>query len=265
MLLCVRNGWRACKNENGELDGEWIELEQTVNVPEDTADNYWAPEVHEYKGEFYMLTTYKSAKNGHRGCAVFKAATPDGPFEMISDGHITPHDWDSIDATLYIDENGQPWTVFVHEWTCTDDGIGRMAAAMLSDDLTRIVSKPIELFRADDPSWTDYRVTDGCYMYRCKDGELIMIWSNFASDGYCVGIARSDNGKITGKWSKDDKLLYSKTIAGDYDGGHGMLFRSADGQLYLELHSPNSGDTGRQETPVFIATREENGTLVCEL
>ena len=255
-------GWVCYVNNSGDLAGGWNLIGNVVDVPEDAIDCYWAPEVHKYNGKYYMFTTYKSAKTGHRGCTVLRADTPVGPFVEISDGHVTPADWDSIDGTLYIDEEGQPWMVFVHEWTSTDDGIGRMAAAKMSDDLTRLISEPIELFRADDPSWTDRQVTDGCWMYKCETGELLMIWSNSDKYGYCVGIARSDNGKIDGNWSQDDQLLYSKSMTGEYDGGHGMIFYSIAGQMYLSIHSPNSASAGRNETPVFIAIREENGTLV---
>ena len=255
-------GWVCYVNNSGDLAGGWNLIGNVVDVPEDAIDCYWAPEVHKYNGKYYMFTTYKSAKTGHRGCTVLRADTPVGPFVEISDGHVTPADWDSIDGTLYIDEEGQPWMVFVHEWTSTDDGIGRMAAAKMSDDLTRLISEPIELFRADDPSWTDRQVTDGCWMYKCETGELLMIWSNSDKYGYCVGIARSDNGRIDGNWSQDDQLLYSKSMTGEYDGGHGMIFYSIAGQMYLSIHSPNSAGDGRKETPVFIAIREENGTLV---
>ena len=255
-------GWGAYKNTSGKLDGDWEYIGRVVTVPEDAIDNYWAPEVHKYNGEFYMFTTYKSEKTGHRGCAIFKSSSPEGPFVEITNGHVTPADWDSIDGTLYIDEEGQPWMVFVHEWTSTDDGIGRMAAAKLSDDLTHFISEPIELFRAKDPSWSRSQVTDGCWLYRCQSGELLMIWSTGAADGYCVGIARSDNGKIDGNWSHDDTLLYSKTIAGDYDGGHGMIFTSLNGQMYLSIHSPNNSSAGRSETFILIEIKEENGTLV---
>lgn len=30
-----------------------------------------------------------------------------------------------------------------------------------------------------------------------------MLWSNFNADGYCVGIARSEDGTITGKWVQE--------------------------------------------------------------
>lgn len=244
-------GWVCYRGDR--LDGDFELLDDIVEVPSDVAGDKWAPEVHKYRDGYYMFTTYRSKTTGKRGCTIMKADNPEGPFREITGGHFTPKDWDSIDATFYVDESGQPWSVFVHEWTSTDDHIGRMCAAKLSDDLTKLISEPIELFRADDPDWTDNRVTDGCFMHKCKDGELIMLWSNFAPDGYAVGIARSDNGKPDGHWTHDSELLFSKAIDGKCDGGHGMLFTGLDGQLYLSVHSPNQAGAGRaHETPVFV-------------
>ena len=244
-------GWVCYRGDR--LDGDFELLDDIVVVPSDVAGDKWAPEVHKYRDGYYMFTTYRSKTTGKRGCTIMKADNPEGPFREITGGHFTPKDWDSIDATFYVDESGQPWSVFVHEWTSTDDHIGRMCAAKLSDDLTKLISEPIELFRADDPDWTDNRVTDGCFLHKCQNGELIMLWSNFAADGYAVGIARSDNGKPDGHWTHDSKLLFSKSIDGKCDGGHGMLFTGLDGQLYLSVHSPNQAGAGRaHETPVFV-------------
>ena len=257
--------WVCYKNTSGSLAGEWEYLGVVAEKPAESDNNYWAPEVHKYGGAYYMFTTYHSSVTGHRGCTILKSDSPEGPFREITNGQITPHDWDSIDGTFYVDEEGQPWMVFVHEWTSTDDGIGRMAAAKLSDDLTHFISEPIELFRADDPSWSRAQVTDGCWMYRTEDGQLLMIWSNSDTGGYCVGIARSSNGKIDGEWTQDSELLYSKNMQMKYDGGHGMIFHDTDGQMYLSIHSPNKIIDDRKETPVFIPIREENGTLVWDV
>ena len=257
--------WVCYKNTSGSLAGEWEYLGVVAEKPAESDNNYWAPEVHKYGGAYYMFTTYHSSVTGHRGCTILKSDRPEGPFREITNGQITPHDWDSIDGTFYVDEEGQPWMVFVHEWTSTDDGIGRMAAAKLSDDLTHFISEPIELFRADDPSWSRAQVTDGCWMYRTEDGQLLMIWSNSDTGGYCVGIARSSNGKIDGEWTQDSELLYSKNMQMKYDGGHGMIFYDTDGQMYLSIHSPNKASGDRKETPVFIPIREENGTLVWDI
>lgn len=258
-------GWVAYMNRSGSLDSMWFPLGRVAEIPEEADTNYWAPEVYKYNGAYYMFTTYHSTKTGHRGCTIMKADSPVGPFVEITDGQITPHDWDAIDGTFYVDPDGQPWMIFVHEWTSTDDGIGRMAAAKLSEDLTHFISEPIELFRADDPSWGCSQVTDGCWMYRCADGQLLMLWSTSDAGGYCVGIARSESGKVEGPWTHDKERLYSRTITGTYDGGHGMLFTDKDGQMYLSIHSPNAPIGTRKSIPVFIPVKEENSTLVWDI
>ncbi len=258
-------GWQCYVNRSGRLDGEWVksEVSPTVVVPEDFVKQNWAPEVHVVNGKYYMFTTYFSSKTQHRGCSVFCSATPEGPFVQISDGHFTPADWDCIDATLYIDPDGQPWSIFVHEWTCRPDHVGLMSVAKMSDDLTRLVSKPVDLFRADDAPWATAGVTDGCFMHRTAGGKLLMIWSNFAADGYCVGIAESENGRPDGRWVQHECRLYGKTDAGyPYDGGHGMLFTDVDGQTYLSMHSPNDPVGERDTTMVFLQIKEQDDDLI---
>ena len=255
-------GWVCWRNVSGSLRDSWENLGVVVSVPEHAVNCHWAPEVHRYQGKFYMFTTYQSDVTGHRGCAIFVSDNPKGPFTIHSDGQLTPANWDAIDGTFYVDGDGQPWMIFVHEWTSTEDKIGRMAAAKLSDDLTRFISEPVELFRADDASWSRNGVTDGCWMFRCADGQLLMLWSNWDSAGYCVGIARSASGAVTGPWTQDDALLYSKSLTGTYDGGHGMLFTDTTGKLWLSIHSPNAREGDRREMPVFIPVKEEAGTLV---
>ena len=235
----------------------------------DAAGDFWAPECHYYNGSFYLFASYRSKTTGYRGTSVFKASSPLGPFEEISDGHITPHDADHIDGTLYIDEEGTPWMAYVCEWTATEDGIGRMAVAKLSDDLSHFVSEPKEVFSAHDARWNASAITDGPFIYKTSEGSLLMLWSTISHEGYCVGIARSSNGKINGDWSQELTRLYSKSffISKDnaFDGGHPMLFNRNDGQLMLAIHSPNSssgeGDSKVFEHAVFYEIEEKNNTL----
>lgn len=264
----VASGWERCgyacfKSTDG-LHGEWKRIETPIyKIPDDAVKNFWAPEVHKYKGNYYLFGTYFSAKTNHRGCTVMRASSPEGSFVEISDGVLTPADWDAIDGTLCFDENGDPWMIFVHEWTSTEDRVGRMAVARLSEDLSRFVSAPTDIFRADSPSWTSRGCTDGPFAYRTEDGQLLMLWSNFVGKDYCVGIARSVNGRVDGEWSHDASLLYSKEISGNKDGGHGMIFRDRDGTSYLAIHSPNLATDEEREEVVFIPVTEENGTLAC--
>ncbi len=257
-------GWKCYKNTSGNLEGPWTSLGKVASVADESTDggSHWAPEVHKYNGAYYMFTTYLNAKTNHRGCTIMKSNSPEGPFVEITGGHITPSDWDAIDGTLYVDPDGQPWMVFVHEWTSMPDGVGSFAAAKLSDDLTHFISEPIELFKANEPSWAIQGITDGCWIYTTQEGELLMLWSNFDAHGYVVAVARSSNGRLDGEWIHEEKLLYSKYMTGTYDGGHAMIFTDADGQMYLAFHSPNTATDDRKERPVFLAIKEEDGKLV---
>lgn len=252
----------------------WSESHNVFTADEsfDAAGDFWAPECHYYNGSFYLFASYRSKTTGFRGTSVFKSASPLGPFTEISNGHITPHTSDNIDGTLYIDEDGTPWMAYVCEWTATVDGVGRMAVAKLSEDLTHFISEPREIFRADAPDWSASGVTDGPFLYKTTDGSLLMLWSTVSHEGYCVGVARSDNGKIDGNWTQEFTRLYSKAFFLNpkkaFDGGHPMIFETTDGRLMLSIHTPNSasgeGENRVFEHAVFYELEEKNGTLRIE-
>ena len=254
--------WACYVNRSGKLNGTWEKTEKVVyERPAYAEKQFWAPEVHKYKGKYYMFCTYFSSQTKHRGCTILSAPTPTGPFVEITNGPITPSGWDAIDATLYVDDRGQPWLVFVHEWTCTDDRIGRMDAAKLSDDLTHLISQPVELFRADSSPWTSRRVTDAPYLHKLRDGKLIMLWSNSNEDGYCIGIVHSKTGDVLGPWEHENAPFYQRGVLDPHDGGHGMIFTDTDGQQYICCHSPNKPCEECAERTVFIPIEEQNGSL----
>lgn len=226
--------------------------------------DFWAPECHYYNGSFYLFATYHSKITEKRGVAIFKSSSPLGPFEQITLGHITPHYRDCIDGTLYVDEDGQPWMIYVNEWTSNPDEIGTMAAAKLSDDLTHFISIPVELFKANGHLWTDGGITDGPFLYRSESGKLLMLWSNSAkSGGYSVGLAVSSNGKPDGKWIHQTEAVYKKDNLNELDGGHGMLFRDKNGQLLMAIHSPNSSGDGVFEAAKFIPIEDTGNSIRC--
>lgn len=257
--------WECYKNSTGSLKDGWLKINLRVQLSNDARDggDHWAPEVHAYNGYYYMFTTYRNKENGNRhGCTILRADSPEGPFVEITNGTITPPEWDAIDGTLYVDPDGQPWMIFVREWVSAPNNVGTFVAAKLSKDLTQLISEPFELFKSDEPTWATMSVTDGCWMYTTKEGELLMLWSNFDELGYCVAVARSSNGRLDGEWIHEDRLLYSRYMTGRYDGGHSMIFKDATGQAYLSFHSPNQTENGRNERAVFLAIKEQDGKLV---
>ena len=221
---------------------------------------FWAPEVHFYRGAFYLFTSVLASSTDHRMISVYRATNPLGPFTHLS--VVSPTDWDAIDGTLFLDSDENPWLIFVHEWTCMPDKNGSMVAMRLSDDLTRGISEPLHLFYARDPDWASTGVTDGPFLYRTDAGELRMIWSNFTTDGYVVGLVGSENGKIDGKWSQMG-TVYRKGQRKDFvlEGGHAMIFRGFDGINRIVFHSPNkkNREGGEFEHVTIYRLGEENG------
>ena len=219
--------------------------------------NYWAPEVYFYQGAFYMFASFKNP-DVRRGTAVLKAESPLGPFVPHSDGCVTPRDWECLDGTLYVDKAGKPWMVFCHEWVQAGDG--EVDAIPLTDDLSAPAGEPRLLFRASEASWckvmhhssgVDGCVTDGPFFWRTADGTLLCLWASFSAGGYTEGVAVSSNGEIDGTFTQVEPLFMD-------DGGHGMVFRALDGQLYLTLHSPNAH---LEERPFFHPITERDGRL----
>ncbi|MCR5041756.1 MAG: glycoside hydrolase family 43 protein [Clostridia bacterium] len=241
----------------------WSDPVRVFTPPEgfDGDGDWWAPECWEWNGSFYLFATYHSRVTGKRGVAIFRSDDPLGPFENITDGHITPADHDAIDGTLYVDGDGRPWMVYVGEWTDNEDGAGDMMAARMNDDLTCFVSEPILLFRGNEPRWASGRITDGPFLYRTETGRLLMLWSNTNSDGYCVGVAWSSNGRIDGKWRQQPWELYKEDET-HADGGHGMIFTAPDGTMMLSVHSPNYATEDQNEKGVFIPVDDIGDTLV---
>lgn len=219
--------------------------------------NFWAPEIHAYCGRYYMFASFKS-ENTRRGTQILGADSPKGPFLPISDGPVTPRDWECLDGTLFVDSNDEPWMVFCHEWVQVGDG--EICALPLSNDLKSPLGEPRLLFHASEAAWAEEinskgrigYVTDGPFLHRMSDGVLIMLWSSFRSGAYTVGIAKSESGEILGSWEQVSEPLYAA------DGGHCMIFRSFEGQLYLAFHRPNPSPS---ERPYFLPIRE-NGSLV---
>jgi beta-xylosidase len=217
--------------------------------------NFWAPEVHPYRGRYYMFASFKS-EEARRGTQILAADALIGPYAPHSDGPVTPSAWECLDGTLHVDGQGDPWIVFCHEWVQVRDG--EMCAMRLAPDLSRPVSAPELLFHASDAPWVlglegqkDY-VTDGPYLVTAANGELLMLWSSFSKTGYTLGTARSTGGGILGPWQQDAEPLYRD------DGGHGMLFKDFAGQLRLAVHKPNLSP---EERPIFVPIRDQDGRL----
>lgn len=232
----------------------WQEPVQVFTCP---ADNYltgrvWAPEMHVYKGRYYLFLTLNSDVEWrrrnvikgwepyyHRVVQVMRADSPLGPFKPITKMPTTPIDQMALDGTLYV-EDGVPYLIYCHEWVQRVDGTYRLAR--LAPDLSTTLDDGHDLFAASAAPWgvgskfadspTPHFVSDGCFLWKTSK-KLLMLISSFAEDGYAVGVAESLTGRVAGPWKVHPETLNHN------NGGHAMIFRDFDGRLRLLMHAPN--------------------------
>ena len=227
---------------------------------------YWAPEVHAYKGKYYLFATFE-APGKARAVQILAADSPMGPFHVHSPEPVTSPEYFSLDGTLYLDKKGDPWLVYSREHVSVHDG--EMRAVRLKPDLTAPLpgATDILLFKAsacpyaahwNNKDGSQSYLTDGPQMLRLSSGELVMVWStnNYLPKpifwGYAIAVARSTSGEIEGPWVQEPKPLYNGFA------GHGMIFRHPTMGLVLSMHQPNNG--GRPY-PLFLSVYEANGKL----
>lgn len=237
----------------------WTKPQIVFRLPKDSWANSggWAPEVHKWKGAYYLFTTVANEaatlppkadskrKPYRRGTVLARSATPEGPFELINGGEpVASSSLMTLDGTLYVDPKGKPWMVYAHEWL--QQGDGTIEAVPLDDNL-KAIGAPVTLFKASDAKWAKANpqpegdvayVTDGPELIRSKDNHLLMLWSSWSDKGYVQSIARSDSGELKGPWTQLEPLVWQ-------DSGHGMLFKTFDGQLMLVLHRPFNNARGK--------------------
>ncbi len=222
---------------------------------------YWAPECVKRNGRYYLFATFGSdtvVKGGY----VLVSDHPEGSYKPYGK-RLTPEKWDCLDGSFY-EESGIPYFVFSHSF----DNVcrGEMCAVALKDDLSEAAGSVIRLFDAAGAKWAvpfpyaeeefgikgNVYFTDGPCLKCMEDGRLYMTWSSWSVNGYAVGVAVSDNGKLAGPWRHIDEPLFP------VNGGHGMFFTDYDGQMYFTLHYPN--DFGK-EHPVIYPVEFADGSL----
>lgn len=240
---------------------------------------FWAPEVHQYRARFYMFATFGSSDTRRaRGTAVLVSDLATGPFVPWSEGSVTPQLLPCLDGTLFVGQAGDPWIVYSRGAEGEPGGAagisdGEMWARPLSEDLKEPAGEPELLFTASSAEWSkplwlpegeeppeelnlgkDPLFTDGPFLFRSTNGALLMLWSSFGEEGYAMGIATSESGKVIGPWTQSPRPLWAR------NGGHGMILTSTEGKTYLVFHWPN--ETPDERVKLVEVTIGQGGVTI---
>ena len=115
----------------------------------------WAPELHFYKGKYYLFQTFdtrnKLAEQWRnwlprvtRGSQILVSDSISGPFKTFQNHSTLPTDMMTLDGTLW-EEDGVPYMVYCHEWVQVTDGA--VGYVKLKPNLSETDGDPVNLFR----------------------------------------------------------------------------------------------------------------------
>lgn len=234
-------------------------------------NRFWAPEVLEYKGKFYMTYSAGDQDNVLKLCLAV-SENPLGPFKSYQSPWYD-HKLNHIDATIFIDDDGKPYTYFVRD--CSTNFInGRSTSqifvAQLSDDLKAFVSEP-KLVITPDKQWEDINGTrlwnEGPFVLK-NNGKYYMTYSanGFNTTEYCVAYATANNP--FGPWIKPEEnpILKANMAIGVSGPGHNSFAYSPNGkELFMIYHAHTFPEKPSGNRAVYIdRVSFINGKMVVE-
>lgn len=235
----------------------------------------WAAELHPYKDKYYYFATFTNpeVKIGifrgneieRRACHVLVSNKAEGPYRPMEDKTYLPAEKPTLDGTLWVDTDGKPYMVYCYEWLQTWDGT--IEKIELKPDLSGSMGEGQLLFRASDSPWSREvidgdtvasKVTDGPYLFRTQTGRLGMIWTSWIYDVYTQGVAYSESGTLDGPWVQEEQPITPPNF------GHGMLFRTFDGQLLMSVHSHKDINSHFHRVPHLFKVDDSGDKIVVE-
>ena len=270
------DGFEAYESENLT---DWHKIGQVYKggAPEQwNVDCFWAPEVYERDGKYYMFYSANSRNNPNEEEENFKIGvavsdSPAGPFTDYLDRPLFEADYPVIDANVLFDENGKNYIYFSRccyqhpveseiAMQARQDSIydqieeSWIYGVELKPDFTGIIGEPVKLLAPatslSDPQaeWESRSVTsreaprrwtEGSYIFKHGDKYYIMYSANaFFGGNYAVGYATSDSPLGPFVKSADNPILKeNRSEGGNVIGtGHNMALKMPDGNYYTVYH-----------------------------
>lgn len=212
---------------------------------------FWAPEVTEQDGKFYMVYTAEE----HIGIAV--ADSPLGPFKQATPRWLSERN--AIDGSFFKDEDGQVYLYYVRF-----DGGNVIYGAKLHDMLTLDEEGEQRLIAAEAEWETrDCLVAEGPFMLK-HNGKYYLTYSanHFRTPDYAVGYAVADTP--LGPFKKYEGNPILKKNEGIVGTGHHCFTTSKDGkQLICVYHCHhNREEIHPRMTCIDPAEFTADGTLL---
>jgi beta-xylosidase len=193
-------------------------------------DRAWAPQCIERNGKFYLYCPVHKT-NGGMAIAVGVSDKPEGPFTDIGHPLVDEGDWNDIDPTVYIDDDGQAYLYF---------GNPELRYVLLNEDMVTIDEKvgvvkipmtEASFGKGSHATGTTYG--EGPWFYK-REGRYYMVFAAFAAGEHRnehFGYAMSKGP--TGPWEYKGIIMEEGPCFTNHPGicdykGHSYLFYHTD-------------------------------------
>lgn len=225
-------------------------------LPEEAGESYWAPEVCERDGAWWM---YYSVGHGDRGhhLRVARADSPRGPFRDQG-VDLTPGELFAIDASPFRLADGSWWLFFARD-VLDAERVGTHLAVAPLPGPTRIGA--ITPVLAPDADWQifarerpmhggihDWHTLEGAHALE-RGGVLFLSYSGGSYQGAGYRTAWAWAHHPTGPWHRpadgEDILLATDEAVGLIGPGHNSFTTGPDGEDVIAFHAWDPERTGR--------------------
>jgi GH43 family beta-xylosidase len=230
-------------------------------LPGGEKHDYWAPEVAERDGRFYL---YYSAAGGSddstQRVRVAVADHPTGPF-VDSGSFVLPGEEFTIDAHPFCDPRDGSWYLFFAR-DFFDDRVGTaLAAVRLSDDMLRTEGPITTILRASgdwqifernrthyEQVWEKWHTVEGAFVVFHEDRYYCLYsGGRYENETYGVGVAVADN--VLGPYVEPEHgpVVLSGVPGRVIGPGHNSVVLGPDQKTeFIVYHAWDTGMTARR-------------------
>ena len=263
---------------------------------------YWAPEVYEVKGKYYLFYSAQwkvnpthEAENFRIGVAV--SDRPTGPFVDLSNKPVFDPGYPTLDANVFFDSNGKVYLYYSR--ACykhpVESEIAELAKKKgwfteieeswvygieLKPDFSDVIGQPVLLLRpavklnVRQSEWESRSVTSREVNRRWTEGSVtfkkhglyyIMYSANFfGGQHYAVGYATASSPLGPFKKASNNPVLQKNTgKGGTVTGtGHNSITYSPDGKEMFCVYHARTTKTGDQRVVFIDRMRVKDGKIV---
>ena len=231
----------------------------------DTKDpRAWAPQCVERNGKFYMYVPVHK-KNGGMVIGVGVSDKATGPFvDAIGKPLVDEGDWNDIDPTVFIDDDGQAYLYF---------GNPHLRYVKLNEDMlsydTTIGEEGVVSLDMNESGFGPKVMENGKLSRQCSYGEgpwfykrgslYYMVYAAFGPTGGAEHLAYSTSKSATGPWEYQGVIMSSQ--GGCYTNHPGVVDFMGHSYLFYHDQRLKGGGSYHRSVSVEEFTYNENGTF----